>query len=112
MIGFASRFRTVGYMKHRNQIVPGFVTGFFLAGCLAAAGQGAGVFTSTGSLNFKRFNHTATLLPNGKVLIAEGYTIDAYDNTGLPPYTGLYDPATGVSSSRRGSTGENERRHS
>ena len=44
-----------------------------------------GTWTLTGSLNTARNSHTATLLPNGKVLAAAGY------------YTGtaeLYDPAT------------------
>jgi WD40 repeat protein len=46
-----------------------------------------GIWGSTGSLNTARYTHTATLLPNGKVLAATGI------------YTGtaeLYDPATGI----------------
>jgi len=45
-----------------------------------------GVWSITGSLNVARFNHTATLLPNGKVLVAGGAGNSAE----------LYDPATGV----------------
>jgi hypothetical protein len=48
-------------------------------------------FTYTGSLNVARYVHTATLLPNGKVLIAGG---DQYGYQ--PPQTELYDPATGT----------------
>jgi len=44
-----------------------------------------GVWTSTGNLNLQRYNHTATLLPNGKVLLTGGFTSEA----------DLYDPATG-----------------
>src|SRR5882672_3352448 len=48
-----------------------------------------GTWTSTGNLNAARRNHTATLLPNGKVLVAGGDTL-------LGHSTELYDPATGT----------------
>jgi hypothetical protein len=48
-----------------------------------------GTWTSTGNLNAARRNHTATLLPNGKVLVAGGDTL-------LGHSTELYDPATGM----------------
>jgi hypothetical protein len=59
-------------MKHQNLISFGFIITFVLVGCLATADQGAGVFTTTGSLIPGRPSHTATLLPNGKVLVAGG----------------------------------------
>lgn len=49
-----------------------------------------GVWTYTGSLNVERVGHTATLLANGKVLVAGGY------NNGYLRSAELYDPATGV----------------
>jgi large repetitive protein len=56
-----------------------------------------GTWSSTGSLNTGtgREDHTATLLPNGKVLLAGGFDIVAGDV--VPLYDAeLYDPATGT----------------
>ena len=50
-----------------------------------------GSTTSTGSLSTARTQHTATLLPNGKVLVAAGYGEDA-----ILASAELYDPATGT----------------
>ncbi len=47
---------------------------------------------STGSLQVGREEHTATLLPNGKVLVAGGYRAAAT----LAPRAELYDPVTGT----------------
>jgi len=49
-------------------------------------------FTNTGSLNIARTFHTATLLPNGKVLIAGGFDY----NSGPLNSAELYDPITGT----------------
>jgi N-acetylneuraminic acid mutarotase len=50
-----------------------------------------GTWTQTGNLNFARDNHTATLLPNGKVLVAGGYGGSSY-----LVQSEMYDPATGT----------------
>jgi hypothetical protein len=51
-----------------------------------------GTFTATGSMNVPRMDHTATLLPNGKVLIAGGRRSNFIFN----PESELYDPTTGT----------------
>ena len=48
---------------------------------------GAGAFTPTGSMAIPRTQHTATLLPNGKVLVAGGSNTDTRAE--------LYDPTNG-----------------
>ncbi len=50
-----------------------------------------GTWTPTGSLSGPRYGHTATLLPNGKVLVAGGN-----DGPTLITSAELYDPATGT----------------
>src|SRR4029077_10660015 len=48
-------------------------------------------FSNTGSLNIPRFLHTATLLPNGKVLVAGGDS-----GSGELSSAELYDSASGM----------------
>lgn len=54
-----------------------------------------GTFTLTGNLTFARYDHTATLLPDGRVLIAGGTHIGADGYLTRPPGYEIYDPATG-----------------
>jgi hypothetical protein len=60
----------------------------------AATAQSVGKFTPTGNLTRQRLFHTATLLTNGRVLIAGGFAILA----GWPAWASaeLYDPSTGT----------------
>src|ERR1017187_9381273 len=53
--------------------------------------QSAGTFAATGSMTTARAGHTSTLLPNGKVLVAGGYTGSVQLASAE-----LYDPATGT----------------
>ena len=65
-----------------------FVAGLMLA--QPCAGQ-SGTWTETGSLATARYFHTATLLPNGKVLVAGGSNF----TSGILASAELYDPASG-----------------
>ena len=55
-----------------------------------SANDGRGGWAATGNLGTARLQHTATLLPNGKVLVAGGSNLFIY-----LPSAELYDPATG-----------------
>src|SRR5450755_2384902 len=52
----------------------------------------SGTWTATGSLVTARYVHSATLLPNGKVLVAGGFN----DSSGYLASAELYDPASGT----------------
>jgi hypothetical protein len=67
-------------------------------GASMARAQAPGMFTATGNMTAFRYRHSATLLQDGRVLIAGGIT----QNT-APPFgqtvtatAELYDPATGT----------------
>ena len=66
-------------------------------GFTTASAQQAGTFTATGSMTTLRFRHTATLLPNGKVLIAGGNDVCYLGVPCIGLNTAeLYDPPTGT----------------
>ncbi|MET0502941.1 MAG: kelch repeat-containing protein [Candidatus Binatia bacterium] len=54
-----------------------------------------GTWSATGALSVARSNHTATLLPNGKVLVAGGEIYGVFPSLSLNSAE-LYDPATGT----------------
>jgi len=57
--------------------------------CISEAAPG---FTYTGSLGTNRYDHTATLLANGKVLVAGG--LAGFAETNYLQSAELYDPST------------------
>src|ERR1022692_1426918 len=64
--------------------------------------KAAGIFTNTGAMITARWLHTATLLPNGKVLVAGGGGINGKSLSSAE----LYDPGTGTWTATGGVTAE------
>jgi hypothetical protein len=75
-----------------------------------AVAQVPGTFTQTGNLTIPRSFHTATLLPNGKVLIAGGVPLSAVAATQwlsaelYDPSTALFTPTGDMTATRLGQT--------
>jgi hypothetical protein len=64
---------------------------FWISAAPQTASAQVGSWVPTGNLNTNRTSHSATLLPNGKVLVAGGTNNGAYLTS-----CELYDPATGT----------------
>lgn len=74
-------------------------TGYVGLSSIEVYDPGTGTFTEiVGEDGTGIFGHTATLLPNGKVLLAGGFVNSVWDYSGSTSDNGagLYDPATGV----------------
>ncbi len=82
------RFATV----RRLGLVALLAVGWMASTTLPVLAGTSGTWANTGSLNTARTDHTATLLPNGQVLVAGG--LDA-SSTPLASAE-LYNPATGT----------------
>jgi len=63
---------------------------------LAAKPLNASRFTPTGAMTQPRAGHTATLLPNGKVLVVDGGQLDIDDLLVSIPWAELFDPSQGT----------------
>jgi len=81
-----------------NWVLAVFLLGF--VGHAAAVAQSPGTFKSTGDMTMGRVNHTATLLPNGGVLITGGVGSD----NSITATAEFYDPTTGMFSRIGGMT--------
>jgi hypothetical protein len=74
-------------------ILSGLLAAGSLGGLAAQAATASGTFALTGGLNVARYNHTATLLPSGEVLVTGGIGVNG-DYTSLASAE-LYNPKTG-----------------
>jgi hypothetical protein len=56
----------------------------------------AGTWTATGSLGLARHDHSASLLPDGRVLVAGGTFVRSASSNASTETCEIYDPSTGV----------------
>src|SRR5438105_11016461 len=88
--------RPAGLILARRIAFPLLLLGAGLALIQPCAGQ-SGTWTATGSPAHAGFIiQTATLLPNGKVLVAGSYPVFVYPHVSYLPSAELYDPASGT----------------
>ncbi len=87
---FVAGFRPASLILARRVALPLLLLGAGLVGVQPCVSAPFG-FEETGSLNTARYLHTATLLPNGKVLVAGGFGLG-----GNLTSAELYDPASGT----------------
>ena len=88
------REHTATLLPNGQVLVTGGYAGFGGGDYLASAelyDPATGTWTATGSMATGRSDHTATLLPNGRVLVAGGI-----NTTGFLASAELYDPVTGM----------------
>ena len=94
-LGAARSDHTATLLPNGKVLVAGGFNGNLDTGFNLASAElydpASGTWTATGSLGAARSDHTATLLPNGKVLVAGGFN----DSNRLASAE-LYDPASGT----------------
>ncbi len=97
---------TATLLANGKVLVAGGYNGFFPLGSTALNSAelydpDTGTWSTTGNLNTGRTAHTATLLANGKVLVAGGFdvAVGGYDGFDDLNSAELYDPDTGTWSS-------------
>lgn len=84
--------------RHRIAVASCILSSLILASGIPVAAQATGTFVATGTMTTPRMGHTATLLHDGRVLIAGGDTrkVEIYD-----PATGRFTAIAPMKESRR-----------
>ncbi len=90
-------------MRHYGRVLVLLALTASLAAFSFTSADSAGHVNATGKLSVPRFSQTATLLPNGKVLIAGGMERNGkYDASAelYDPHTGVFTPTATMESAR------------
>src|ERR1044072_4407312 len=96
--------RLLKMMMTRSRLRMLLVIALFV--CVAiVTGAAAGLFTPTGNMSVARVNHTATLLPDGTILIAGGSQIGPLNSAErYDPALGTFSPTGSMAVTRYGHT--------
>jgi hypothetical protein len=95
--GFASSIgKKIGASLKASFVLPLLFLG--VGGQVPIVAQSRGTFTATGNMSTARVQHTATVLADGRVLIAGGTSTSSYPASGYSVLASaeLYDPSTGA----------------
>jgi hypothetical protein len=95
----ARAFHTATLLQNGQVLVSGGLCRACSSSPLAEAelyNPSTGTWTVTGSMSTPRFNHTATLLANGEVLVVGGANVSADGNAVALASAEIYNPATGT----------------
>ena len=92
--------QTATLLPNGQVLVAGGYTDFYASVATASAelyNPATGTWATTGSMSIALIDATATLLPNGQVLVAGGYNQTAFVDSPVPLTSAeLYNPATGT----------------
>ncbi len=96
-----ARFAHTGTVLPNGKVlIAGGLTNYATSGLVQTVelfNPATSTWTNTGAMNYPRYGHTATLLPNGKVLVSGGLgKVGTNVNFATTDITELYDPATGL----------------